>query len=220
MSCEQCQALDHLFGDRLARRELRRFRKKGATGATRALLDAITAEGIADATVLDVGGGIGAIPHELLAGGAARAVDVDASGEYLAAAREEAGRRGTGDRFTLVHGDFVELAAEIEPADVVTLDKVICCYPDLEALVRLSAERSLRLYGLVFPRETLAVRAWRLGVNAFMLLRRSAFRFFLHRSADVDRILRERGFEERFRRTSGIAWQVAVYRRRRELGSR
>ncbi|UCC73007.1 MAG: methyltransferase domain-containing protein [Gemmatimonadota bacterium] len=79
------------------------------------------------ATLLDIGGGVGVIQHELLDAGARGATGVEAVPRYLAAARGEAERRGHAERVDLVLGDFVELAGAIEPADMVTLDRVICC---------------------------------------------------------------------------------------------
>ena len=216
MSCPQCRGIERLFSARTARRELRHYRRKGATGATRLLVETLKAEGVQDATLLDVGGGIGAIQHELIAAGAAGAFGVDAAPAYLDAVSEEAERRGYADRVRARQGDFVELAPEIPPADVVTLDKVICCYPNMEALVRLSAARAGRLYGLVYPRETRLIAVGRYGINGWMWLRRSPFRMFLHPSREVDRVVRESGLEKRFSGRAGPFWQVAVYARAAE----
>jgi 2-polyprenyl-3-methyl-5-hydroxy-6-metoxy-1,4-benzoquinol methylase len=109
---------------------LRKYREKGPIPSTKALIDALIAEGVEGATVLDIGGGIGAVQHELLAAGAAHVTSVDASVSYLEAAREEASRRGVEDRVTYRHGDFVELAESVPPADVVTLDRVLNVYPE------------------------------------------------------------------------------------------
>ena len=99
-------------------------------------------------TLLDVGGGVGAIQHELLAAGAAHVTSVDASASYLEAAREEASRRGVEDRITYQHGDFVQLAESVPPADIVTLDRVLNVYPDWERLAGLAAAHAQRLLGL------------------------------------------------------------------------
>ena len=163
--------------------------------------------------MLDIGGGVGAIQHELLDAGATRATGVDASPAYLRAAREEAQRRGHGGRVGYHEGDFVALADGIEAADVVTLDRVICCYPDMEALVGSSAQRARRVYGLVHPRE-----AWwtRLGVgvgNLSLRLARRRFRAYVHPVAAVDAVARDSGLALRLRENAGPIWQVAVYTR-------
>jgi acetyl-CoA C-acetyltransferase len=58
------------------------------------LLEAIKKEGVAGLTLLDIGGGVGAIQHALLDAGVEQATDVDASSAYLDATRTEAQRRG------------------------------------------------------------------------------------------------------------------------------
>jgi 2-polyprenyl-3-methyl-5-hydroxy-6-metoxy-1,4-benzoquinol methylase len=108
----------------------------GPESATRELIDAIRDEGVEGASVLDIGAGVGAVHITLLDAGAATAVDLDASREYMATARGEAERRGLAGRVEYRYGDVVELAAELPPADIVTLDSVICCYPYLPALLR------------------------------------------------------------------------------------
>ena len=212
MSCCQCEGLERQFGRRTARHELRRFRKRGPVSTTRILIDALRLEGVADASILDIGGGVGAIYHELLGAGARDAVHVDVSSEYLVVAREEAERRGHAARVQFVRGDFVDVATTLSDSDAVTLDRVICCYPDMERLVRLSADKARRLVGAVYPRKAWWMRLMAVSVNAFCRLRRSAFRTYIHPPASIDAVLRARGFERRsFRRT--LAWEIAVYAR-------
>jgi hypothetical protein len=208
-----CQGVGEIFGERTARHDLRRYRKRGPSKATRILLEAIRREGIEDATVLDIGGGIGAVQHELLEAGAARATSVEASAAYLRAAREEAEQRGHAGRIDYREGDFVALADRIDPADVVTLDRVICCYPDMASLVGRSADRARHLYGLVYPRD----RWWvGLGIgvtNLIMRLSRRAFRAHAHQPAAVDAVARAHGLTPRLERRAGPVWQVVLYAR-------
>jgi len=203
---------DTLFDGRAARRELKAYRRKGAEGTTRRLVDAIRAHGVDGATVLDIGGGVGVIGAELLASGASALTDVDASGPYLAAARGEIERRGFGERASFRHGDFVALADEIEPADVVTLDRVVCCYDDWEALVSHSTVRALRLYGLVIPRDRWWMRVAIGTVRTVGRLFGQAFPFHVHPERSIDDQIRSAGFELVFARR-GLAWQTLLYRR-------
>ena len=210
--CRHCEDASDLFSPRAARRDLRRFRARGPSATTRLLLDALLSQRADDHTVLDIGGGVGAIPQELLGAGFSSAVQVDASPAYLAAAEEEARRRGTGERVAFRYGDFVDLAPDIEEAEVVTLDRVICCYPDVERLVTASERKARHLYGLVFPRERLLTAAGVAFGNGWFRLRGSAFRSYLHPARAVDGLLRAAGF----RRTSlaySLLWQVATYAR-------
>jgi SAM-dependent methyltransferase len=162
--------------------------------------------------VLDIGAGVGAVHLELLDAGAAAAVDVDASPAFVEAARSEAARRGTSDRVTYQVGDFVALAPEVAPAEIVALDRVVCCYPDMAALVSLSTARARRRYGLVYPRDSWWIRSGARIANALTALFRSRIRIHIHATADVDGLVRAAGLEPRFRRST-IFWQVAVYER-------
>lgn len=207
-----CQALEGLFDERSARDSLARYRRSGPRDTTRRLVAALLAQGVTGTTLLDIGGGIGAIQHELLAAGAGRAVAVDVSAASLAGDREEAERRGWGDRVTTIQGDFVGLAPGIGPADVVTLDRVVCCYPDLAALVTASAARTKRLYGLVYPRDAVWTRV---GIGLENLVHRwhgTAFRGFVHPEARIAALVRAQGLVPAVRH-EGIVWVVAVFTR-------
>lgn len=203
---------DAIFGERMARNELATYRRRGTRGRTRDLVQALRAEGVEDATLLDIGGGIGVIQLELLAAGAASSVDIDASHAYLAAARLEAERRGLGERAAHRYGDFVALGEEVEPADVVTLDRVICCYPDMPALVDASVSHARRLYGLIYPLDRWWLRAGAVLGNLALRLARQSFRFYVHPTRAVDELVRSHGFERRATRR-GLLWEMAVYRR-------
>jgi hypothetical protein len=110
------------------------------------------------------------------------------------------------------HGDFVKLASSIPPADIVTLDRVICCFDEMEALVGSSAARATRLYGVVFPQSAWWVRLGTALENLALRLRGSPFRIFTHATAAVEAVVAAQGLKRVFRRTAGI-WQVAVYAR-------
>jgi hypothetical protein len=201
------------YNDKLAASQLRKYRESGPIPATRALVDALKAEGVEGATLLDIGGGVGVIQHELLAAGATHATSVDASAPYLEASRNEAERRGHGERVTYQHGDFVELAESIAPADIVTLDRVLNVYPDWERLAHLSAAHAQRLYGLVYPRDTPMVKGVVFAMNLVLRLRRKPVRASIRPVDTIERIARENGLSPHVFQSVGPAWQVAVYRR-------
>ena len=144
-----CDGFTEIFDARTARHDLSRYRRHGPDGTTALLLDMLRAADVRGRTLLDIGAGIGVIDHELLRDGLERAVLVDGSPAYQAAARDESAKRGTLDRLAFVEGDFVRVADRVEGADVVTLDRVVCCYRDVDALVRASSRKAARLYGLV-----------------------------------------------------------------------
>jgi len=212
MTCAQCKGADKLFSGVHVSRELKKYRRKGPRGTTRTLIDALRGEGIDGATLLDIGGGVGAIQHELLRAGATRATGADAATDYLEAARQEAERQGHADRVAFHHGDFVAIAEQLDAADIVTLDRVICCYPDVKALVRASVNKARRLYGVVYPRDVWWTKLGSRFLNLFLWASRNPFRVFVHSSRDVDALVREAGLERRLTRLTPN-WQIVLYSR-------
>jgi SAM-dependent methyltransferase len=204
---------DARFDTKSAREDLLTFRRDGPDGSTRRLIDALQREGVEGATLLDIGGGVGAIQLELLAAGAASSVDVDASAAFLAVAEEEAHARGFGGRVAYRYGDFVELADSVEAADIVTLDRVICCYPDVHGLVGRSAGHAKRLYGLVYPLDRWWTRIIGRFGNLMFRIFRNDFRLHVHPQAVVDELVRDAGLERRYWH-AGWIWQTVLYARR------
>jgi 2-polyprenyl-3-methyl-5-hydroxy-6-metoxy-1,4-benzoquinol methylase len=211
MSCSQCQGIDEVFGEDYVGRQLRRYREKGADKTTRMLSDALASEGVSGLELLDIGGGLGAVQHDLLAAGAAHATHVEAAHAYYQAAKEEAARRGLVQKVSIRLGNFIDLAQDIDAADVVTLDRVICCYPEMERMVKLSAERARKLYGLVYPRDTWWTRLGVVVDNLWMRVRGSPYRGYVHPTREVETILIERGFVRRFFKQTAV-WQITVWR--------
>lgn len=210
MPCAHCSAADEVFDGGVAESDLRSYRREGPSRQTRALLQMLREEAVADTTLLDIGGGVGAIQHELLAQGVRGAVHVDASAAYLKASAAEAANRGHCERVQYLHGDFVELAPQIAPADIVTLDRVICCYPDAPTLVGLSAARARQQYGVIFPQDALWMRLGVRLLNLFFWLRRNPFRVYVHPTQQVDAAARAAGLEKHADRRMGL-WQIRVY---------
>ena len=201
------------FDAKAAEGDLKRYLDNGPNGTTQSLIDAIVAEGVDGATLLDIGGGIGAIQLALLAAGAASATSVDATDAYVSTALAEAERRGYGHRTSGRVGTFEELAAEIQAADVVTLDRVVCCDPDLIGLLGSAAARARRMVGLVYPRATWWNRIAKVFIDGLSWLTRDSTRWHLHQPADIDRILTTAGFR-RLDVDRTFIWQVALYVRR------
>ena len=198
------------FSTKDAKADLESYRRKGPDPTTRVLIDAIASEGVTGATLLDIGAGIGAIQLGLLPVGLARAEIVDASPAYVRLARGEATRRGYADRTNGRVGDFVAIAPDVATADIVTLDRVVCCYPDADALMSAVTAHARRVVGLVYPRVTWWMRLGaRIGNVVMPLLRRPSV-IYIHPDAAVHEPLRAAGFVRRdIKRT--LAWQVALY---------
>lgn len=211
-SCHCCAA-DQEFSSTVAARDLRRFQRRGPDAATCQLVDAVAEARLADApTLLDVGGGIGAIHHLLLDRGFARATHVDASSAYLAAAAGEARRLGHADRVAFQHADFRSAAAQVTAADVVTLDRVVCCDPDFAGLLGAAADHARRLLAFTYPRRRWPIRAVISASNGWRRLIGRPFRVYSHSPSAMRSVLERRGLRRRW--TGGTwVWAAEVFER-------
>ena len=195
-----------------AKADLERWRAGRLNPVTRELIDVVRAQGVAGARLLDIGAGVGAVHVALLEAGAASAIDVDASRDYLATAQAEAERRGLGGRVEYRFGDVVLVAHDLPAVDVVTLDSAICCYPDLEPMLAAATRSRPRLVGITYPRDTWWMRAFMRLYNLWSVARRSPARYFVHRHAQLERWMRAAGY--RNVHEGGIrVWRVVLYRR-------
>ncbi|MDQ7027009.1 MAG: class I SAM-dependent methyltransferase [Anaerolineae bacterium] len=213
MVCPHCQGAERVFSNSWAQGELKQYYKKGASKSTQVLIDVLKENKIEGLSLLDIGGGIGAVQHGLITAGVNNTVDVDASAAYLQIAQAEAEKLGYADKASYIQGDFVQVAPEIESADIVTLDRVVCCYPDMQALVELSAQRAKQFYALVYPRDNILMKIGFHIFNFFAFkLSSNPFRTYIHPTQEVDAIVQSNGLKQIFHKKVGL-WQVFVYKR-------
>ena len=206
--CCSVAGCDEFFSERVARRDARRYRRRGLDGHAQRVVDFVRREGIQARTVLEVGGGVGAIQLELLRAGAAGTTNAELSAAYephAAALADEAGLVGRTERRVL---DFAAQGDEIEDADVVVLHKVVCCYPDYETLVGAAAAHTKRQLALTFPRDVVWMRLGLTMLNLLQRLRRRAFRVYLHPPAAVLAVARVHGLEP-VSHHRGLVWEFA-----------
>jgi 2-polyprenyl-3-methyl-5-hydroxy-6-metoxy-1,4-benzoquinol methylase len=198
------------FFSRMARRERRRYERRGLERPQRALLAGIEQADFTDASLLEIGCGVGYLHQRLLEAGAARAVGIDLSARMLEEARAGAQARGLAERTDYREGDFLEIGNTLAGADIVILDKVICCYPDAQSLVERSLAMAKRAYAFTIPRDRAFVR-FGVGVMAVALrLLGSRFRPYVHDPEEIDTWLRQQGFSLAHRAQTPI-WQSTVY---------
>jgi magnesium-protoporphyrin O-methyltransferase len=201
--------VDRFFDEKTAGRDARRYRRKGLDRTARRIVAFLRERGIVGRTLLEVGGGVGALEIELLRSGAARAVNVELSPAYDHEAAGLAREAGVADRIARRHGDFAAGTFAL-PADVVLLHRVVCCYPEPEALVGAAADQARSVLVVSFPRESRLMRAGVRVVNLWM--RRIGFRVYVH---PVDAILgpaERRGLRPAFEHR-GRLWHVAALER-------
>jgi SAM-dependent methyltransferase len=219
MSCwsAHCCATKAHFDAKIAERDLRRYKRSGADAVTRLLLSELRQRPLRGHDLLDVGAGIGMIAAEMAKNGVAKATVVEASPAYLDAARQEVGSR-YGERCTrFVLGDFTMIAASLADADIVTLGRVVCCYPDARALLHEAAARTRHTLAFTYPRYRWYVRAGNLLQNLFRRWKGNAFRTYIHLPRAMERALEDAGLF-RVTRKQTLIWALDIYERRQANG--
>jgi SAM-dependent methyltransferase len=208
--CCSPRAYSRVFSEKAAWKQVHRYRKRGLDGTSRRIVELLTERGVEGRTVLEVGGGIGALQLELLRAGAARAVSVELTPSYEAAAMELLRESGFADRVERRVMDFAEAAAAVDAADVVVLNRVICCYPDLPKLAGAAAEHAREVLVLSFPKDRVWTKAAVAVANLPMRLAR--FRVFVHPVRLLRTVTADRGLHPAVDQP-GLFWEVAAFER-------
>ena len=172
------------------------------------MVEFLQGRGIEGATVLEIGGGVGEIELELLKAGAARAQNLELSRAYEQEARELAEEAGLSGRVDWRIHDIAADPEEVEPADIVVLHRVVCCYPDYERLLGVAAGHARRALVFSYPPRNALSRAFYACFNLVMRLMRSRFRGFAHPPGAMRAVLEEHGFQRTYEH-QGRLWQVA-----------
>jgi 16S rRNA G966 N2-methylase RsmD len=209
--CCSASGYEDLFNAKEAEKSLRSYEKDGLDETGRALVEYMTSRGLKDRTILEAGGGIGALQVELIKSGAASVVNVELSGEYEAVATALLAKQGIADRVERRIGDFTEVAAELEADDVV-LHRVICCYPFMERLMTAAMSASSRLVAASFPRDRLVVKTRVSLENAWHKIRSAEFRAYVHDPDAIVATARSQGFGVVFW-DRNFSWNAAVFER-------
>ena len=211
-SCCDPRGYDRVFDGRVARRTANRYRHRGLDRTARRIVRLVEEHGVQGLSVLEVGGGVGQLQVELLKRGAAHATNLELSSSYEQEAARlvaEAGVIGRVERRIL---DIAAAPDEVPPADVVVLNRVVCCYPDYARLLGSAAAHARRQVVFSHPPRNLLSRTV-VGVqNLLFRMFGSDFRVFAHPPQAMLDVLREGGLvpsgTER-----GLVWRVSAARR-------
>jgi 2-polyprenyl-3-methyl-5-hydroxy-6-metoxy-1,4-benzoquinol methylase len=201
-----------IFSERSARAQARSYRRNGLDGTSRRIVEVLKEQGVEGMTLLEVGGGIGAIQIELLKAGLARAVSVELTPTYEESAAALLREAGFEDRVERRVMDFVDAGAEIGAADIVVMNRVICCYPDLSRLAGAAAEHAKGLLDMSIPKERWWTRVLLWMANFGMAVTRRQFRTFLHPMEQIVAITQKHGLELSINKP-GLFWQITAMRR-------
>lgn len=178
------------------------------------LVRAVESLGLESRTVLEVGCGAGDLTRELVRLGASRAVGIDLAEKTLDVARKRAADEHLEDRTVYRVGNGAK--DELQPHDIVVLDKVICCYPDWSGLIDNTSRAAQSVYGFVIPRSeglsSIVVRAFMAIMRFTLKLRKCGFTPFVHDYRKIHARLEEHGFQ-RTLVNYGPIWMTAVYAR-------
>jgi len=201
-----------IFSEKNARGEAKRYRRKGLDGTSRRIADLLKERDVDGRTLLEVGGGIGAIQIELLKAGIARSTNVELTPTYEEAADQLVREAGLADRVERKVTDFAEAVPDVEVADFVVMNRVLCCYPDMPKLAAAAADHARSALVLSFPNSRWWTRFGLTVVNLGFRLFRVQFQVFMHSPKLILATVERHGFTTRFNQR-GMVWQVAVLER-------
>jgi magnesium-protoporphyrin O-methyltransferase len=211
--------LERCCFDEWASGNAKRARRKETTaGITRALLDGLGPSRLRGRTVLDLGCGTGDLALATLARGATHATGIDLGSGAVEEARALARERQVGDRSTFHVGDAAQV--RLDRYDVVLLNRVVCCYPEVNALLDNSLSAARHIYAFTAPPSSGLAGAFarvqtRLA-NSWFRIRDTKFRGFrahVHDLNAIDRRVREAGFRPIVRGRRRMVWHLAIYER-------
>jgi magnesium-protoporphyrin O-methyltransferase len=179
------------------------------------MVDFLRDRGIAGATVLEIGGGVGEIGIELVRAGAERAENLELSPAYANEARKLAEEKGVAELVALRIHDITENPETVEPADIVVMHRVVCCYPDYERLLRITARRARHTLVFSYPRRNAISRSFIGAANLLQRLKGSTFRAFTHPPAAMLNALEGQELHLAYEHHAPI-WQIAGHQRETE----
>lgn len=201
-----------VFSQRKAEADARRYRRQGLDAVSRRIVELVKGEPLQGRTLLEVGGGIGGIQIELLKAGLASAVSIELTPTYEEAARALLREAGVADRVERKVMDFAAANGAVPAADIVILNRVICCYPDMPRLTGAAADHASQMLVMSFPKERWWTRLGLAAGNAMLRLARREFQAFVHPPASILAIAEQRGLQTVSNET-GFVWQVVALQR-------
>jgi magnesium-protoporphyrin O-methyltransferase len=207
--CCRAGPCEQVFRPRIVRRTLARYRRRGLDELELQLLESAREAGVDGARVLEIGGGLGTIGGELLAAGAAESEVVELVHAWEPYALELARERGVEGRTSFRVVDILDRPGDVDPADIVILNRVVCCTPDGIELTGEAARHARRALVLSFPRDVLWVRVLIRGLNTGMWMLRRSYRAFVHPPAALLAAAESAGLRPAANGRRGLVWQYA-----------
>ncbi len=213
MSCKHCCGANQQFNLKSAKKDLKRYLKKGPSKPTKLVTEALKTINLKGLSLLDIGGGIGPIPLELIPHGLTKVTNVDASEAYINIAKAEVEKRNYNDIITSHLGDFTDIQEQIQKHDIVTLDKVICCYPFMDDLLKTSLSKAKKYYALVYPQANWLSKLGVKILNLILKLKGNPFRTFIHSPILVESTIANAGFKKIYSTKTLLSWHIHLYKK-------
>ena len=210
MTCTHCCGADQFFDLKSAQKKLEKFKRNRVGKATKRLLKLVHLQNVKDKTLLDIGGGIGAIQWSFLEKGGKNTLDVDASNGYLEVAKSYAENNDYMDKVRFLYGDLVDKAGEIKAHDFVTLDKVVCCYPDYKSLLGMALDKCNETIALTYPLGGPISKITAIFENIYFYFKKNPFHTYIHSPREIERFIISKGFKVVHKKIS-FPWHVQVY---------
>ncbi len=173
--------------------------------------------GFDNQSVLEIGCGTGFFHQTMVQSGASKATGIDISKKMIDYAQSLASKKGLAEKTAYSTGDFVETQDQYGDHDVMLLDKVICCYPDSETLIKLSTEKCRKSYALTYPRDSWIPRLSFGVIRFFLALARSGFKPKIYPVSWVREQIEQAGFKRKSS-WNDYFWISEVYQRELESG--
>jgi magnesium-protoporphyrin O-methyltransferase len=212
-ACPTDSRIARHFDTKVAER-LARGQDPGLVAVSERLRDALLSLDPTGRTVLELGCGRGGLLLALAQAGVASATGVDLSATSIDAARTRFEQAQLSDRAHLSLGDAAYVP--LEPHDWVILDRVMCCYPDIERLLGNTLPAARQIYAFTVPIS----RGWRGFIarldewveNAWNTLRGRPCPGYVHDLDLIEERLTAAGFRLRHRDRQRL-WHIAIYER-------
>lgn len=207
--CPEARSAGKFFS-LFARIYRKRYAKKGFEKSQKQLVDSLRQAGFQDASLLEIGSGVGYLHQTLIEEGAASAVGVDLSPKMISEARIGAEENGLSDRVRYIEDDFVSMEEELDQVDITIMDKVVCCYPDADALVHKTLSHTRRVYALTYPRNRWFLRAGSRFMAGVFFVLRVQFRNYIHNPDLIEKWITNNGFNKKYENQTTV-WLTQVY---------
>lgn len=206
-----CCGADLLFDEKTANKQYKDYLKNGPSRVTRHIIAQLQETPIGE-SLLDIGGGIGALQWWFLESGGKQTIGVDASSGYLNLAKSHSEKKGWDGQAQFLFGDFTDHEKSISKVDHITLDKVICCYPDYKAILDLACEKSAKTISLSYPMDGKIANLFRWFGVQFMRFKGIPFKPYVHSVNDVRQLMESHGFMRKQHQLR-FPWHVELYQK-------